>query len=96
MVFLVFCLYKKEATRIEEFIRSEGFSVAGIHGDLNQSKRTASLESFKKGEVPVLVATDVAARGIDILPPRPRRLFVRATRPESVQPRGKPIHVRRS
>ena len=63
---LVFCLYKKEATRVEETIRRNGFRVAGIHGDLSQEKRTASLESFKKGSVPLLVATDVAARGLDI------------------------------
>lgn len=63
---LVFCLYKKEATRIEGYIRSKGFKVAGIHGDLSQPQRTASLEAFKNGEVPLLVATDVAARGLDI------------------------------
>lgn len=63
---LVFCLYKKEATRIEEFIRRKGFAVAGIHGDLGQQKRTESLEAFKQGRVPLLVATDVAARGLDI------------------------------
>ncbi|KAF2477818.1 DEAD-domain-containing protein [Lindgomyces ingoldianus] len=63
---LVFCLYKKEATRIENFIHHKGFRVAGIHGDLSQDKRTASLDLFKKGEVPILVATDVAARGLDI------------------------------
>ncbi|KAF2012335.1 DEAD-domain-containing protein [Aaosphaeria arxii CBS 175.79] len=59
---LVFCLYKKEATRVEDFIRQRGFRVAGIHGDLSQEKRTASLEAFKKGAVSLLVATDVAAR----------------------------------
>ena len=63
---LVFCLYKKEATRIEEFIRRKGFPVAGIHGDLSQQKRQESLEAFKRGTVPLLVATDVAARGLDI------------------------------
>ena len=63
---LVFCLYKKEATRVEETIRRRGFNVAGIHGDLNQQKRTESLAAFKAGHVPVLVATDVAARGLDI------------------------------
>lgn len=63
---LVFCLYKKEATRIEEFIRQRGFNVGGIHGDLSQQKRTESLEAFKNGSVPLLVATDVAARGLDI------------------------------
>lgn len=63
---LIFCLYKKEATRVEETIRRKGFKVGGIHGDLSQAQRTASLEKFKKGEIPLLVATDVAARGLDI------------------------------
>ncbi|KAF2722278.1 DEAD-domain-containing protein [Polychaeton citri CBS 116435] len=63
---LVFALYKKEATRIEEFIRRKGFPVGGIHGDLSQQKRTESLDAFKQGKVPLLVATDVAARGLDI------------------------------
>ncbi|CAG8955581.1 hypothetical protein HYFRA_00009535 [Hymenoscyphus fraxineus] len=63
---LVFALYKKEATRIEQFIRSKGFRVAGIHGDLSQEQRTRSLEAFKSGNTPILVATDVAARGLDI------------------------------
>jgi len=63
---LVFCLYKKEATRIEEYIRRRGFPVGGIHGDLSQQQRTQSLDAFKRGDVPILVATDVAARGLDI------------------------------
>jgi len=63
---LVFCLYKKEATRIEQFIHRSGFRVGGIHGDLSQDKRTAALAAFKEGKVPLLVATDVAARGLDI------------------------------
>ena len=63
---LVFCLYKKEATRVEGFLRSKGLRVAGIHGDLSQENRSKSLESFKSGACPLLVATDVAARGLDI------------------------------
>ncbi|KAF9733195.1 RNA-dependent ATPase [Paraphaeosphaeria minitans] len=63
---LVFCLYKKEAVRIESFIRMKGFRVGGIHGDLSQDKRSASLQAFKDGSIPLLVATDVAARGLDI------------------------------
>ncbi|KAL8805929.1 MAG: hypothetical protein Q9223_005021 [Gallowayella weberi] len=63
---LVFCLYKKEATRVENFLRSKGSRVAGIHGDLSQERRMAALEGFKSGECPLLVATDVAARGLDI------------------------------
>lgn len=63
---LVFCLYKKEATRVESTLARKGFSVGGIHGDLRQEQRTRSLEAFKSGTTPVLVATDVAARGLDI------------------------------
>ena len=63
---LVFCLYKKEATRVENYLRMKGFRVAGIHGDLSQQQRTTSLEAFKSAKVPLLVATDVAARGLDI------------------------------
>jgi ATP-dependent RNA helicase DBP3 len=63
---LVFALYKKEATRVEGFIRAKGFRVAGIHGDLSQDQRTKSLDAFKQGKTPILVATDVAARGLDI------------------------------
>ncbi|KAK2616170.1 RNA-dependent ATPase [Conoideocrella luteorostrata] len=63
---LVFCLYKKEATRIENMLSRKGVRVGGIHGDLKQEQRTRSLEAFKTGQTPVLVATDVAARGLDI------------------------------
>lgn len=63
---LAFCLYKKEAVRIERLLRAKGFRVAGIHGDLNQQERFKSLDAFKSGNATVLVATDVAARGLDI------------------------------
>lgn len=63
---LVFCLYKKEAVRIENFLRSKRFKVAGIHGNLSQQERFKSLGAFKSGAATVLVATDVAARGLDI------------------------------
>lgn len=63
---IVFCLYKKEATRVEGFLRQKGIRVGGIHGDLSQEQRTRSLDAFKAGTTPVLVATDVAARGLDI------------------------------
>ena len=63
---LVFALYKKEAVRIESFLQSKGLNVAGIHGDLSQERRTAALDGFKRGSTSILVATDVAARGLDI------------------------------
>lgn len=63
---LAFCLYKKEAMRIERLLRSKSFKVAGIHGDMSQQERFNSLDAFKSGAATVLVATDVAARGLDI------------------------------
>ncbi|CAI7741091.1 unnamed protein product [Closterium sp. NIES-54] len=63
---LVFVLYKVEAERIEALLASHGFKVSGIHGNKNQTLRTKAVNDFKSGSVPVLVATDVAARGLDI------------------------------
>ncbi|KAI0770958.1 DEAD-domain-containing protein [Trametes elegans] len=63
---LIFALYKKEATRVEGMLRSKGFSVMGLHGDMSQSARIDALQRFKTGAATLLVATDVAARGLDI------------------------------
>lgn len=65
---LIFALYKKEAARLESTLARSGYSglVTSIHGDKAQEARTKALEDFKSGECPLLVATDVAARGLDI------------------------------
>jgi len=63
---LVFVLYKKEATRVENFLRRRGWANSSIHGDKNQSQRLEALSSFTTGNVPLLIATDVASRGLDI------------------------------
>ncbi|EIN13333.1 DEAD-domain-containing protein [Punctularia strigosozonata HHB-11173 SS5] len=63
---LVFALYKKEAARVESFLRSKGYAVGALHGDMSQQARMDALARFKDGEHGVLVATDVAARGLDI------------------------------
>ncbi|KPV73735.1 uncharacterized protein RHOBADRAFT_28897 [Rhodotorula graminis WP1] len=63
---LVFALYKKEATRLHEFLKNKGYEVVCINGDMTQEKRTKSLDDFKEGRANILVATDVAARGLDI------------------------------
>jgi ATP-dependent RNA helicase DBP3 len=63
---LIFCLYKKEAQRVHLFLQGKSFKVAGIHGDMSQVQRIKSLEEFKSGKCTQLVATDVAARGLDI------------------------------
>jgi superfamily II DNA/RNA helicase len=47
-------------------LSKHGFSAAPLHGDLDQSVRTKTLDAFKSGEVQLLVASDVAARGLDI------------------------------
>ncbi|KAL7424848.1 RNA-dependent ATPase [Cryptotrichosporon argae] len=63
---LVFGLYKKEAQRLEQTLRRAGHNVGALHGDMNQNDRFRALENFKNASVNVLVATDVAARGLDI------------------------------
>jgi ATP-dependent RNA helicase DBP3 len=63
---LIFVLYKKEAARIEESLQQSGWNCTSIHGDKSQLARTTAVENFRSGDIPLLVATDVAARGLDI------------------------------
>lgn len=63
---LIFGLYKKECSRVEQTLSRAGYKVSAIHGDLSQNARLESLNNFKTGKTPLLVATDVAARGLDI------------------------------
>ena len=63
---LVFVLYKKEATRIEEFLYRQGWKVTSVQGDKSQAARQKAVDDFKAGKIPILIATDVAARGLDI------------------------------
>jgi superfamily II DNA/RNA helicase len=63
---LIFCNRKKDVDVLASSLRKHGFKVAGLHGDMVQSQRTATLQSFRDGEINLLVATDVAGRGIDI------------------------------
>lgn len=63
---IVFALYKKEAARLAPFLQRNGYKVGSLHGDMAQSDRTRALEEFRSGRIPMLVATDVAARGLDI------------------------------
>jgi len=63
---IVFSRTKKRVDEITEGLQARGFKAEGIHGDLTQGKRMSVLNKFKHGRVEVLVATDVAARGLDI------------------------------
>jgi ATP-dependent RNA helicase DBP3 len=56
----------QEAPRIEQFLQRKGFKAAAVHGDVAQQARNHAVAQFKSGEVPLLIATDVAARGLDI------------------------------
>ena len=63
---MIFCRTKRSAQRLSENLEERGFAVAPIHGDLNQALREKALKRFREGKINVLVATDVAARGIDV------------------------------
>ena len=63
---LCFCRTKRGADRLVADLRREGVRAAAIHGDLRQAAREKALEDFASGKLPALVATDVAARGLDI------------------------------
>ena len=63
---LVFTRTKHRANRLADYLVREGIKADRIHGNRSQGQRTAALEQFKSGRVPVLVATDIAARGIDV------------------------------
>jgi superfamily II DNA/RNA helicase len=63
---LVFCQTKRTSARVAEDLATRGFATAAVHGDLGQGAREQALRAFRKGKVDVLVATDVAARGIDV------------------------------
>jgi len=63
---IVFCNRKREVAQLHRSLLQHKFNAAALHGDMDQSARTAALESFRNGDVTLLVASDVAARGLDI------------------------------
>jgi superfamily II DNA/RNA helicase len=63
---IVFCNRKLEVAAVYRSLKRHGFSVGALHGDMSQPDRTATLDGFRKNEITLLVASDVAARGLDI------------------------------
>jgi superfamily II DNA/RNA helicase len=63
---IIFCRTKRRAQSVSDELQERGFSAGTVHGDLGQAAREQSLGDFRRGSINVLVATDVAARGIDI------------------------------
>ena len=63
---MVFCRTKRTADQVAEALTTRGFAAAAVHGDLGQGQRERAMRAFRNGKVDVLVATDVAARGLDV------------------------------
>ena len=63
---VVFCNKKKDIDKVNLFLKKNNYQTVCLHGDMSQSSRIQSLDKFKKGNAQILVASDVAARGIDI------------------------------
>jgi len=63
---IIFCNRKRDVDILHRSLKKYGFDAAALHGDMPQSKRSETLERFRNGEVKLLVASDVAARGLDI------------------------------
>jgi superfamily II DNA/RNA helicase len=63
---MIFCRTKRTAQKVADELVDRGFAAAAVHGDLGQGAREQALRAFRSGKVDVLVATDVAARGIDV------------------------------
>ncbi|MFW6639578.1 DEAD/DEAH box helicase [Nocardiopsis algeriensis] len=63
---MVFCQTKRTCDRVANDLEARGFAVAAVHGDLGQSQRERALRAFRNGKINILVATDVAARGLDV------------------------------
>jgi superfamily II DNA/RNA helicase len=64
---LVFCNRKRDVALLHTSLKKDGFNAGALHGDMSQPARTETLERFKAGEIQILVASDVAARGLDIV-----------------------------
>ncbi|KRK88128.1 DEAD/DEAH box helicase [Lentilactobacillus sunkii] len=65
-VTIVFCRTKRRVDEVSKGLVARGYKAAGLHGDLTQARRTQIMQEFKAAKIDILVATDVAARGIDI------------------------------
>jgi ATP-dependent RNA helicase DeaD len=63
---IIFCRTKKEVDRLSTFLVSQGFMAKGLHGDMEQRQREEAIRAFKSSKLEILIATDVAARGLDV------------------------------
>jgi len=63
---IVFCRMKREVDRLTEYLKALGFNASGLHGDLEQTERDEVIKAYRRNQTQIMVATDVAARGLDV------------------------------
>jgi ATP-dependent RNA helicase DeaD len=63
---IIFCRMKREVDRLTEHLQALGFNASGLHGDLEQMDREVVIKAYRRGQTKIMVATDVAARGLDV------------------------------
>ncbi len=93
---IVFTRTKRTAQKVADELAERGFAVGAVHGDLGQIAREKALKAFRYGGIDVLVATDVAARGIDVEGCHPRRQLPVPRRREDLRAPHRPYRARRT
>ena len=63
---LIFCRMKREVDRLSEYLAALGFNARGLHGDMEQPERDEVIKGYRRGQIRIMVATDVASRGLDV------------------------------
>jgi ATP-dependent RNA helicase DeaD len=63
---IVFCRMKREVDRLTEYLKALGFNASGLHGDLEQMQRDEVIKAYRRNQIQIMVATDVASRGLDV------------------------------
>ncbi len=92
---IVFCNRKRDVAILQTSLKKHGFNAGALHGDMSQPARMETLEKFKQGEIQILVASDVAARGLDIVDDEPCVQFRRAVLARGLRPPHRPHRSRR-
>ena len=63
---IVFCRMKREVDRLSDYLSALGFNAKGLHGDMEQPERDEMIKGYRRGQIKIMVATDVASRGLDV------------------------------
>lgn len=63
---IIFCRMKREVDRLTDYLKALGFNASGLHGDLEQMQRDEIIKAYRRNQIQIMVATDVASRGLDV------------------------------